>query len=156
MSFVLAKEYEMANPFVHIELSTDDVDAAKQFYKSLFGWKLKDMPQQDYTMIDVGTGTGGGMMKKQMPEGPAMWLPYVQVDSVKKVVDKAKKAGATATVEYQSIGDMGAIGVLTDPTGAAFGVWEQGKAAKAAKAAPKRAKKKAARKKAPKKKPGTR
>jgi predicted enzyme related to lactoylglutathione lyase len=131
----------MANPFAHIELATDDVGAAKKFYKSLFGWKLKDLPAMGYTMIDVGTGTGGGMMKKQMPEQPTMWLPYVLVNSVKKTVDKAKKAGARAMVEYQSIGDMGAIGVLMDPAGAAFGVWEQGKPA------PKRARKAAKKKK---------
>jgi predicted enzyme related to lactoylglutathione lyase len=131
----------MANPFVHLELATDDVEAAKKFYKALFGWKLKDMKGQDYTMIDVGKGTGGGMTKKQMPQQPTMWLPYVQVDSVKKTVDKAKAAGASATVEYLSIGDMGAIGVLMDPTGAAFGVWEQGKPA------PKRAKKASKKKK---------
>jgi uncharacterized protein len=130
----------MANAFVHIELSTDDIAKAKKFYKSLFDWKLTDMPDKGYTMINVGKGTGGGMMKKQMPEQPTMWLPYVQVDSVKKAVTKAKKAGAAVMVEYQSIGEMGAIGVLADPTGAAFGVWEMGKAA--ARPAKKAAKKK--------------
>jgi predicted enzyme related to lactoylglutathione lyase len=135
----------MANPFAHIELSTDDVEAAKKFYKSLFGWKLKDMKEQDYTMIDVGGGTGGGMMKKQMPQQPTMWMPYVQVGSVKKIVEKAKQAGATAMVEYQPIGEMGAIGVLMDPAGAAFGVWEMGKPAPkraSAKKAPAKKKKK--------------
>jgi predicted enzyme related to lactoylglutathione lyase len=134
----------MANAFVHIELGTDDIDTAKKFYKTLFDWKLKDMPDMGYTMIDVGKGTGGGMMKKQMPEQPTMWLPYVQVGSVKKAVAKAKKAGAAVMVEYQAIGEMGAIGVLADPTGAAFGVWEMGKGAArpAKKAAKKVAKKK--------------
>lgn len=134
----------MANAFVHIELGTDDIGRAKKFYKALFDWKLTDMPE-GYTMINVGKGTGGGMMKKQMPEQPTMWLPYVEVDSVKKTVAKAKKAGAGVMVEYMAIGDMGAIGVLADPTGAAFGVWEKGKAA------PRRAKKAAK-----KKKPGKR
>jgi len=132
----------MANGFVHIELGTDDVGKAKKFYKSLFGWKITDVPDMSYTLIDVGKeGAGGGMMKKQSPEQPTMWLPYVQVDSVKKTVAKAKKAGANAMVEYMPIGEMGAIGVLVDPTGAAFGVWE--KSANP----PRAAKKKAAKKK---------
>jgi predicted enzyme related to lactoylglutathione lyase len=93
-------------------------------------------------MINVGKGTGGGMMKKQMPEQPTMWLPYIEVDSVKKTVAKAKKAGATAMVEYMEIGGgMGAFGVLMDPTGAAFGLWEN------AKSAPRPAKKAAKKKK---------
>jgi predicted enzyme related to lactoylglutathione lyase len=132
----------MANAFVHIELSTDDLAKAKKFYKTLFDWKVTDMPDMSYAMINVGKGTGGGMMKKQMPEQPTMWLPYIEVDSVKKTVAKAKKAGATAMVEYMEIsGGMGAFGVLMDPTGAAFGVWEK------AKSAPRPAKKAAKKKK---------
>jgi hypothetical protein len=33
----------MANPFVHVELNTTDVDQAKEFYRQLFDWKLTDM-----------------------------------------------------------------------------------------------------------------
>ena len=52
----------MANPFVHVELMTTDVVKAKEFYSGLFDWKLEDIPGMDYTMINVGEGTGGGMM----------------------------------------------------------------------------------------------
>jgi predicted enzyme related to lactoylglutathione lyase len=54
----------MANPFVHVELHTSDLARARQFYTALFGWKLEDMsmPEGTYTMINVGGGTGGGMM----------------------------------------------------------------------------------------------
>jgi predicted enzyme related to lactoylglutathione lyase len=31
----------MANPFVHVELNTTDVDKAKAFYRGLFDWKLE-------------------------------------------------------------------------------------------------------------------
>lgn len=119
----------MPNGFVHVELHSDDVPKSKKFYKSLFDWKLTDIPNMGYTMIEVGKdGVGGGMGAKQMPA--PMWLPYVEVASVKKSIAKAKKLGAMIAVEYQSIGDMGAIGVFVDPLGAAVGVWEKGKAAK--------------------------
>ncbi len=134
----------MGNPFVHIELNTDDVAAAKKFYKSVFDWKLQDGPEMGgYTMIDVGKGVGGGMMKKPMAEAPTSWLAYVEVADVKKTIEKALGAGANVVVPYQEIGDMGAIGVFIDPTGAGLGVWQ-----KAKKPAPKKA---AAKKAAPKK-----
>jgi len=59
----------MANPFVHVELNTTDLAKAKAFYGKLFDWKLEDMSFGDatYTMIGVGEGTGGGMMKHPMP-----------------------------------------------------------------------------------------
>ncbi len=116
----------MPNPFAHIELSTDDLTKAKKFYKSLFDWNLTDVPEMRYTMINVGSGTGGGMTKKQMPEQPTGWLPYVQVDDVKKTIAKAAKGGARVVVAYQEIGSMGAIGIFIDPSGAGLGVWQAG------------------------------
>ena len=44
----------MANPFVHVELHTQDPQAAKKFYEELFDWKLEDVPEMNYTVIDVG------------------------------------------------------------------------------------------------------
>ena len=116
------------NAFVHCELSADDVGAAKKFYKKLFDWKLSDMGPEmgNYTLIDVGKKTsGGGMTKKMMPGQPTAWLSYVVVDSVRKTMAKAEKAGAKAVVPFQEIGGMGAIGIFVDPQGAALGVWER-------------------------------
>jgi uncharacterized protein len=44
-------------------LHTQDPEKAKKFYRELFDWKLEDVPDMDYTLINVGEGTGGGMMK---------------------------------------------------------------------------------------------
>ena len=64
------------------------------------------------------------MTKKQMPQAPTSWLPYVEVDDVRKTIAKAKKLGAQIMLDHMDIGDMGAIGVFVDPTGAGLGVWE--------------------------------
>jgi hypothetical protein len=113
------------NRFVHIELNTDDDGKAVGFYKKLFKWKLQPMKGMPYTMVETGSKEGGaGITKKPMPEAPAMWLPYVEVDSVKKTVAKAKSLGATVHVEYQPIPGMGALGIFADPTGGTIGVWE--------------------------------
>ncbi|MEW5851610.1 MAG: VOC family protein [Myxococcota bacterium] len=122
----------MGNPFVHIELSTDDVSKAKKFYKGLFQWKVSDMklgPGMTYAMIDFGKKDMGGGMQKNMSPMPSNWLPYVQVDDVKKTIAKAKKMGAQILIDYQPIPDMGALGIFTDPSGATLGVWEAAKAA---------------------------
>jgi uncharacterized protein len=138
----------MANAFAHCELSTTDVGQAKKFYKKVFSWKLTDTKGMPYTMIDVGTGVGGGIQKVMMPGQPTAWMPYVQVDDVKKSLAKAKKAGGKVVLDFHAIGEMGAIGVFLDPAGAALGVWE------AAKKAPKKAAAKKAAKKAKKAKKG--
>jgi predicted enzyme related to lactoylglutathione lyase len=138
----------MPNPFAHIELTTDNLKVAQKFYGKVFAWNLKEMPGMSYTMIDVGSGTGGGMQSKPMPDAPTGWMPYVQVDDVKATVAKAVKAGATAMLPFQEVGEMGAIGVFADPNGALIGVW----AASAAAAPPAPPAKKSAAKKAPAKK----
>ena len=114
----------MPNPFAHIELTTDDLKAAQKFYGKVFAWNLKEMPGMNYTMIEVGGGTGGGMQLRPMPDAPTGWMPYVQVDDVKATVAKAAKAGATVLLPYQEIGgNMGSLGVFKDPSGSVIGVW---------------------------------
>ena len=138
----------MANPFVHVELSTDDVDAAKKFYRSLFDWKLEDATAMQYTMVRVGKGTGGGMMMKHMPNQPTAWLPYAEVADVNATLQKARAGGAQVVVERTEIGaGMGAFGVIVDPQGAALGLWEAAKKAPARRAARKKTARKAAKKK---------
>ena len=135
----------MPNAFCHIELNTDDIAHAKKFYKSVFAWKLNDMKGMPYTMIDVGKGVGGGMQPK-MPNAPTAWLPYVEVDSIKTTIAKARKAGATIALEYMAMGANGAIGVFMDPSGAAVGIWEPAKKTAPKKSAAKKTVKKATKK----------
>ena len=117
----------MANPFVHVELHTGDVGKAKAFYSKLFGWKLKDMPMpggDNYTMIEVGEGTGGGMMKAQPPGSPPRWQAYVGVDDVAASTRKAKELGATVMTDKTEVSDAGFMSVIVDPTGAAIALWQ--------------------------------
>jgi predicted enzyme related to lactoylglutathione lyase len=117
----------MANPFVHVELSTQDPDKAKSFYGNLFDWKLEDVemgPDFTYTMVRVGEGTGGGMMKTPAPGVPTAWLPYVLVDDVAAATAKAKSLGATVAKEVTEVPDAGSFSVIIDPTGAAIGLWQ--------------------------------
>lgn len=120
----------MANPFVHVELNTTDVAKSKSFYTQLFDWQLKDetSPEMTYTMIGVGGGTGGGMMKQMMPGAPSAWLPYVDVADIRASTDKAKSLGAHILVDSQEVMGAGWITVFIDPTGAALGLWKAKKA----------------------------
>lgn len=118
----------MANPFIHVELATTSVPKAKAFYAKLFGWKLKDLPMPTpagaYTLIDVGQGTGGGMMKQMCPDAPSAWMPYVLVKDIDVATKKAKKLRAKILKEVTEVKDMGWLSIIVDPTGAVFGLWE--------------------------------
>ena len=116
----------MANAFVHVELNTTDVSKAKAFYGKLFEWTLEDTPMgaDAYTMIKVGKGTGGGMMKHPMPGAPSAWLPYVEVDDIKAATQKAKSLGATVLKDVTEVMGAGWFSIFTDPTGAVLGLWK--------------------------------
>lgn len=116
----------MANPFVHVELNTSDIDKAKAFYGQLFDWKMQALPmtQGAYTMIEVGAGTGGGMMTQPVPGAPSAWLPYVEVSDIEAATEKARSLGATVCTEVPPVMDLGWMSIITDPTGASLGLWK--------------------------------
>ena len=114
----------MPNPFCHVELNTSDVTKAREFYGKLFNWKLEDMPGGNYTMIGVGEGTGGGMMKNPIPGAPSFWLSYVLVDDIQGATKKAKFLGGTVMKDVTPVPDFGEFSVIADPTGAHFALWK--------------------------------
>jgi predicted enzyme related to lactoylglutathione lyase len=118
----------MANPFVHVELNTNDVAKAKSFYGKLFDWKLEDIASEatggTYTMIGVGEGTGGGLMKNPMPNAPSMWLADVLVDDIEASTKKAKSLGGKVMKDVTEVMDMGWLSIIVDPTGAMLGLWK--------------------------------
>ncbi|HWO29135.1 MAG TPA: VOC family protein [Candidatus Acidoferrum sp.] len=118
----------MANPFVHVELNTPDPKKAKEFYSKLFQWQLEDVPNPAvpggaYTMIKVGEGTGGGIMK-QIPGGPAGWLSYVGVEDIRAATKKAESLGAEVMKDVTEVPGMGWLSFIRDPTGAVLGLWQ--------------------------------
>jgi len=118
----------MTNPFVHVELNSPDPEKTKAFYAKLFQWQLEDMPNpavpdQSYTVIKVGEGTGGGIMK-QVPHGPAGWIPYVLVDDLRASTDKAKSLGGKVMKDVTEVPDMGWFSIIEDPTGMMLGLWK--------------------------------
>lgn len=116
----------MANPFVHVELNTTNVPAAKAFYGKLFDWTLEDvpMPTGAYTVIKVGTGTGGGLMQHPVPGAPSAWLAYVEVADIAAATEKARSLGATVMKDVTEVMGMGWLSIIIDPTGAALGLWK--------------------------------
>jgi uncharacterized protein len=117
----------MPNPFVHLELNTTNIAAAKAFYSALFGWILKDVPMagdRTYTMIGVGEGTGGGMQAHLVAGAPSSWLAYVNVDDIYAATEKARKLGAKVMREPMEVMGAGWLSIIIDPTGAALGLWK--------------------------------
>ena len=100
----------MANPFVHIELTTGDPVRAKEFYGKLLDWELEEFSMGDdsYTVIHVGDrGAGGGIMKTPAPGAPTRWLAYIEVDDVAKKAALTEELGGRVEMGTTEVPGMG-------------------------------------------------
>ncbi|HZN37274.1 MAG TPA: VOC family protein [Planctomycetota bacterium] len=110
-------------------LSTDD-KAAQKFYTAMFGWKeqTKDMGKMGtYHVQLLGDKQAGGIMKHPQPGAPSSWLAYFLVEDLAKATTRAKKLTAKALVENTPIPEVGSFSMFTDPVGATFALFQEGR-----------------------------
>jgi predicted enzyme related to lactoylglutathione lyase len=117
--------------FSWTDLSTTDQEAAKAFYSELFGWETEDSPVGDgvvYTMASIGGRPVAGISpqpQQQREAGvPPTWNSYITVDSADRALERAQALGGTVHAPAFDVLDSGRMGVVKDPQGAYFLVWE--------------------------------
>jgi uncharacterized protein len=110
------------------DLSSPDPDRARKFYADMFGWKFgvdTDDPS-GYVHIQNGEEFIGGIppAKYRQPGTPAHWLPYFYTSSCDDAAAKAKQLGAKFYMEPVTMENVGRFGVLADPQGATFAIFQ--------------------------------
>lgn len=104
---------------------TDDLDAAWNFYASMFGWSKADaMDMGDmgiYQLFRTGPGDADGGMMKRAPGTPGpLWQYYFCVDAIDAAVARVKAGGGQVLHGPQEVpGGMWII-LGVDPQGASF------------------------------------
>lgn len=114
------------------DLQTSDPEAAKTFYRALFGWEYDEqpIPESDavYTMAkkhgkDVAAITG--LPEDQVKMGvPPHWNTYVTVTDVDASAGLVAGAGGTLLAPPFDVVDAGRMAVVADPTGAVILLWQ--------------------------------
>jgi len=111
------------------DLTTPDQDGAKAFYTELFGWDVQDNDMGEggvYSMMLVD-GKPVCAISPQPPQqqgAPPIWNSYITVDSADATLERAKELGGTVHAPAFDVLDVGRMGVVQDPQGAYFCVWE--------------------------------
>jgi predicted enzyme related to lactoylglutathione lyase len=108
------------------ELMTTDVDAAKSFYNTVFGWGEVTHGEGAgaYTEFQVDGRSIAGMMEKpaEMPaEMPPYWGIYFAVADTDATAKRIAELGGSIMMPPRDI-EPGRFAVGFDPTGAAFSV----------------------------------
>lgn len=110
------------------DLNTPDREKAGKFYSGLFGWEIMkedEEPAHAYYHIKNGEEFIGGMPPPMpMAKVPPHWLIYLLTHDCDKYAAKAKQLGAKFLMEPMTMEDVGRFGVLADPQGAAFAIFQ--------------------------------
>lgn len=116
------------NAYCWADLITADRLKAKQFYESLFGWKIfpsKDKDDSSYLRIMSGDQGIGGIQPDEMrkPGVPPHWLPYFMTGDIDATTARGKELGAAIYAGPMKVDKSLSISVLADPQGAVFALF---------------------------------
>jgi predicted enzyme related to lactoylglutathione lyase len=108
----------------HIDIPVDDVDAAKGFYGSLFGWQIAAPPGfDDYPMWRAPNQISGGGLA-QRSDDFTQPRSYVEVDSIDAALGAVEGLGGTVLTPKTPISDSSWFAVIGDPSGNRIGLFE--------------------------------
>lgn len=113
-----------------VDVNVDDPQRAADFYGSLLGWEFVDNGGEfgGYLIAQVqGRGAAAiGPKPPGMGDMPSAWTTYLAVDSADATAAKITEAGGQLMMPPGDVGAFGRLSIATDPTGAAFGIWQAG------------------------------
>jgi len=112
-----------------IDLSTSDPDKSKAFYGELFGWIAEDAGEEYGGYINFskdGLPVAGGMRNDGQSGMPDRWSVYLASENAPATVDAAGSNGGQVVVPAMPVMELGTMAVVTDPGGAAIGIWQPG------------------------------
>ena len=110
-------------PVIHLELHTGDLPQAGALYAELCGWHPEwiETCAGSYLSLEFGGGLGGGIVGCPV-RGP-VWVPYVEVDEIATVTDRARELGASVLLEPRE-GPAGWRSVVRTAVGGELAFWQ--------------------------------
>lgn len=123
---------------VHFELYAEDLQRAKKFYETVFGWQFSKWEGYDYWMIKTGSdsekGIDGGMLPRKGTVGendPVIgYVNTIDVPNLDEYSEKVKAAGGINVVPKRAIPKMAYLAYFKDTEGNIFGMFESNPEAK--------------------------
>ena len=111
------------HPVVHLELHTGALPCASAFYSELLCWRPEriEAARGSYLALEMGGGPGGGIVECGAARGT--WLPYVAVERIDEVTERARRLGASVLLEPRE-GPAGWRSVVATPAGGDIAFWQ--------------------------------
>jgi uncharacterized protein len=115
----------MVNIVRHFEIEAADVDRAKRFYESVFGWKISPWGPPDYYLIDTGVPAVTGDIRQSGGTTRNAYCGFVctiGVENSKAVQEAVVLNGGKIVVPEYRIEGVGNLFYFTDTEGNRVGV----------------------------------
>ena len=125
----------MNNKVVMFELPASDFKKAKDFYESVFDWKVElcgdegamartTAADKDFNPIEPGGINGGFYKRKSKADQPSCSVETVSIDETLKAIEKA---GGKMVTPKHPIDGWGFMADFADPDGNVLSLWEKPK-----------------------------
>ncbi|MGN8244641.1 VOC family protein [Cellulomonas soli] len=110
------------------DITVPDLQLARDFYGALFGWEFEvggpETGGYTQALIDEHRVVGLSEPLGDDPAPPPAWCLYLATDDADATAQAAQELGAHVVFPAMQVMDFGRLAILTDPTGAVFGLWE--------------------------------
>lgn len=123
----------MANNISHFSIHADDLERAKAFYESVFGWTIEPWGPPDFFMIRTGpeddAGIHGSLQKRdgaRAEGGLSAFECTVGVADIDPIIAAIESHGGTITHPKTHLVGVGWLVNFTDPEGNRVGAMQYG------------------------------
>jgi len=109
------------------ELSVPDPEAAKAFYGAVFDWRAEtELRPGDggYSMFRVGDAPVAAVRQLADDHRPVAWSVCLSVEDAERTARRVAEHGGSTLMPPTDVYDLGRYGVLADPGGAEFSIWQ--------------------------------
>lgn len=110
-----------------IDLTSSDVDRARDFYGIVFGWTFEAAGPEYGGYINAakdGHPVAGLMANNPEWQAPDRWTIFFHTDDINATVSTLTAAGGLSCIAPMEVPAKGFMSLATDPSGAPFGCWQ--------------------------------
>jgi hypothetical protein len=105
--------------------TTEQREALMAFYSALYGWTW-DVGDEQMGHYSIAQYNGSPVMGLgQGPGGNGAMVPYFATDDINASVATATELGGTVFMGPMEVPGAGIMALVTDPTGAVHGLWQE-------------------------------
>jgi uncharacterized protein len=118
----------MTGSITHFEIYGEQPIELAEFYRSIFGWQIEQMPGVDYWRIQIppeasSAPRGGGLTYRAIP-GLNGWMFFVNVESMDDALNLVQALGGSIIRPKTAVPKTAWVTLVADPGGNMFGIWQ--------------------------------